>query len=120
MSLSAAHESKQIQRTCQGCGARRARFRYRGVVKADRDHTLCFECFRAERNRGRAHLLASIMSPRPLKAAFGESSLEGSSCHDMPMAMSRSPMSPLRRAEITRHGWRREGHPRSARRRQRP
>ena len=51
MSLSAAHESKQIQRTCQGCGARRARFRYRGIVKADRDHTLCFECFRAERNR---------------------------------------------------------------------
>lgn len=59
MSLSAAHESKQIQRTCQGCGDRRARFRYRGVVKADRDHTLCFECYRSERERTRARLLAA-------------------------------------------------------------
>jgi hypothetical protein len=70
MSLSAAHESKQIQRRCQGCGARRALFRYRGVVKADRDHTLCFECFRAERNRRRSQLLASIPSPRPVVSGF--------------------------------------------------
>lgn len=33
MSLSAAHESKQVQRRCQGRGARRALFRYRGVVE---------------------------------------------------------------------------------------
>ena len=72
MSLSAAHESKQIQRRCQGCGARRALFRHRGVVKADRDHTLCFECFRAERNRRRARLLASIPSPRPLRSALAD------------------------------------------------
>ena len=63
MSLSAAHESKQIQRNCEGCGARKARFRYRGVVKADRDHTLCFECYRSERDRRRARLLAEPWMP---------------------------------------------------------
>jgi hypothetical protein len=35
---------------CVACRARRARFRYRGVVKADADHTLCFRCFRALKN----------------------------------------------------------------------
>lgn len=62
MSLSAAHESKEIQRACQGCGDRRARFRYRGVVKADRDHTLCFECFRAEGNRVNARRAVSVVA----------------------------------------------------------
>lgn len=35
---------------CLECGARRARFRYRGAVKTDVDHTLCFECHRALQN----------------------------------------------------------------------
>jgi hypothetical protein len=35
---------------CVDCRERRARFRYRGVVKADADHTLCFRCFRALKN----------------------------------------------------------------------
>ena len=37
--------------TCADCQLRPARFRYRGEVRADRDHNLCFQCFRAERNR---------------------------------------------------------------------
>jgi hypothetical protein len=37
-----------------GCGERRSLFAYRGVVKADRHHSLCFECYRAEGNRLRA------------------------------------------------------------------
>ena len=45
--------SRQVRRLCQACHERRARFRYRGEVRADRDHTLCFECYRAERNRQR-------------------------------------------------------------------
>jgi hypothetical protein len=45
-------------RLCQTCGERRAQYMRRGVVKADRTHTLCFECFRAERNRFRARRLA--------------------------------------------------------------
>jgi hypothetical protein len=38
---------------CVSCRKRRALFLYRGVVKADADHTLCFKCFRALRDRMR-------------------------------------------------------------------
>src|SRR4051812_5362752 len=42
---------------CHACERHHARFRYRGEVRADRDHTLCFRCFRAEVNRQRARCL---------------------------------------------------------------
>ncbi len=51
---------------CQACRDRKARFRFRGHVRADRDHTLCFECFRAERERRRAAALAGVGHPAPL------------------------------------------------------
>jgi hypothetical protein len=47
-------QTKRITNLCAGCRARKAKFRYRGEVRADRDHTLCFECYRAELNRVRA------------------------------------------------------------------
>jgi hypothetical protein len=56
---------------CLACGERRPLFYYRGVVKADRDHTLCFECYRAEVNRLRARRMSAfaagsaIANPRP-------------------------------------------------------
>jgi hypothetical protein len=56
---------------CLACGERRALFVFRGVVKADRDHNLCFECYRAEGNRLRARRLSAgaagsaIANPRP-------------------------------------------------------
>jgi hypothetical protein len=34
-------------RICLECRQRRARFRFRGIVRADRDHTLCFRCYRS-------------------------------------------------------------------------
>ena len=43
--------------TCRGCAVRPARFRYRGSVRADRDHELCFRCFRAVLERLRAQRL---------------------------------------------------------------
>lgn len=43
---------------CIWCRKRRALFRYRGAVRADRHHTLCFRCYRALRNRVRARFLA--------------------------------------------------------------
>ena len=49
---------------CLGCREHRARFRYRGQVRADRDHNLCFRCYRAEVNRQRARRLAEF-APRP-------------------------------------------------------
>jgi hypothetical protein len=53
-------------RPCQTCGDRRAQYIRHGVVKADRTRTLCFECFRAERNRFRARRLAGNVWLAPL------------------------------------------------------
>lgn len=58
MSFTPVHEPRRARHTCQSCQDRKARFSYRGAVKADRDHTLCFECFRRERERQRARWLA--------------------------------------------------------------
>ena len=69
MSMAAIHESKQLKQFCQRCRERKARFQYRGVVRADRDHTLCFECFRSERDRQRASRLASVAT-KPLRSPF--------------------------------------------------
>jgi hypothetical protein len=58
-------------RLCLACGERRALFFYRGVVKADCDHYLCFACYRAEVNRLRARRLSASApgsapaNPRP-------------------------------------------------------
>jgi hypothetical protein len=54
-----AHDAGPMRRLCLGCGLRRARFRHRGVVKADADHTLCFRCFRALNERVRAARLVT-------------------------------------------------------------
>lgn len=57
--------------TCQACGHRRPLFCYRGNVKADRAHTLCFECYRAMVNRTRAGLVLPAhvrLSPSALPA----------------------------------------------------
>jgi hypothetical protein len=59
MSATAFAHSKIHRRLCQVCHERKARFAFRGRVKADDDHTLCFECYRAEyERRGAAALLA--------------------------------------------------------------
>jgi hypothetical protein len=48
-----------LRHVCVACHQHPARFRYRGAVRADRDHTLCFRCYRAEVNRQRARRLAA-------------------------------------------------------------
>jgi hypothetical protein len=48
MSPAAARRVHRHERhVCLECHAHRARFQHRGQVRADRDHTLCFRCFRA-------------------------------------------------------------------------
>lgn len=49
--------SKRVRTLCAACQARKAKFRYRGAVRAEADHTLCFECYRGEINRTRARRL---------------------------------------------------------------
>lgn len=69
MSFAAAHESKRTRHACQSCRNRKARFSYRGSVRADRDHTLCFECYRSERERQRARLLVEASSHTAVRSA---------------------------------------------------
>ena len=58
-----AHEAiVRTRHQCLGCGARRSLYRYRGFVKADANHTLCFRCYRALRDSMRARSLARIAS----------------------------------------------------------
>ncbi|MEN3339933.1 MAG: hypothetical protein V7647_3609 [Acidobacteriota bacterium] len=45
---------RRWSRLCIECREQQARFKFRGRVRADRDHTLCFRCFRAEVDRQRA------------------------------------------------------------------
>ena len=57
---------------CLECRVQRALFRYRGEVRADRDHTLCFRCYRAEVERSRARRLSEIARPAPLKMKLAQ------------------------------------------------
>ncbi len=41
---------RAVRKVCAGCERQRALFRYHGVVKWDRYHTLCRRCFRAQRD----------------------------------------------------------------------
>ena len=67
MSFTASHASKLSRRACQRCQERKARFQFRGTVRADRDHVLCFECYRSERDRRRARLLITVqVEPLPV------------------------------------------------------
>ena len=54
MSRTAARESRQIQRLCETCRQRKARYRFRDRGRADRPHTLCFACCRSLRDRQQA------------------------------------------------------------------
>jgi hypothetical protein len=70
----------RLSKLCANCQDWKARFRYRGRVKAslrsptarwgrasagqaDRDQVLCFQCWRSEMDRSRARQLALPLSP---------------------------------------------------------
>ncbi len=61
-------EGRRPTATCHSCQERKARFRYRGVVKADRVHTLCFQCYRTELDRARASRLVNT-DPLPARGS---------------------------------------------------
>jgi hypothetical protein len=55
-----------VKHVCRECESRRALFRYRGIVKWDRYHTLCFQCYRRHVDRQRAvALVAGKPAPTP-------------------------------------------------------
>lgn len=72
----------------QRCRDRKARFRYRGVTRADCDHppslldlrrgtVLCFECYRCEMNRARARWLTETAAPPPTRSPFARQGAAG-------------------------------------------
>src|SRR5450830_553509 len=61
---------KRVKTLCAACQERKARFKYRGEVRADRDHTLCFECYRGEINRARARRMTETATPLRLRSPF--------------------------------------------------
>ena len=63
--------SKRVRVLCAACQGRKAKFRYRKEVRADRDHTLCFECYRSEVNRIRARRLAEGATRRQMALPLG-------------------------------------------------
>ena len=72
MSSSERHRrSRRFRTLCAACEERKARFRYRGEVRADRDHTLCFECYRGEIKRARGRRMTETMTPLPTPSPFG-------------------------------------------------
>src|SRR5687767_10624446 len=78
MSISERHRrSKHFRTLCAACQERKARFRYRGEVRADRDHTLCFECYRREINRARARRLDERILLPPMISPFGPAAVAG-------------------------------------------
>jgi hypothetical protein len=95
MSFSAAHESKAYRKNCQSCRERKARFECRGVVRADRDHTLCFECYRSARDRRRAEMLAETDRPRSFASPFAEAPRPG----DRNLAHRRAMLTHLQRQQ---------------------
>ncbi len=59
---------RESRHLCAGCKEQPARFQFRGRVRADRDHNLCFRCFRAEVNRLRARRLVAVSTARSVPA----------------------------------------------------
>jgi hypothetical protein len=61
---------RQVRRTrhlCAACRERRAKYQFDGHVRADRDHVLCFQCFRSLREQTRAQRLAAVTATAPLR-----------------------------------------------------
>lgn len=89
------------RRLCADCRAREAKYRYRGHVRADRQHVLCFQCFRAARERMRALELGRLPFEGPdlgLSARLGPSARSGS-LSDRQIAHRRRMLAHLETAE---------------------
>jgi hypothetical protein len=79
MSSSERHRrSRRFRTLCAACRERKARFKYRGEVRADRDHTLCFECYRAEINRARARRFKERATSPVMRSPSSPQDLVGS------------------------------------------
>lgn len=62
---------RENRHLCAACRERKAKYQYRGHVRSDRQHVLCFQCFRSARERMRAQQLSQLPfeSADPLRAS---------------------------------------------------
>lgn len=58
---------RRSRHLCAACRERKAKYQYEGHVRADRDHVLCFQCFRSLREQTRAQRLADVIGPQPAR-----------------------------------------------------
>lgn len=72
----ARRQHRQDRHLCASCRERKAKYQYHGHVRAERQHVLCFQCFRSARERMRARQLVlgatstpASLGARPLGAA---------------------------------------------------
>lgn len=65
MSTTELRRARTPRHLCQRCRDRKALFKYRGMVRADHDHTLCFECYRSELNQARARRIGDAAAKPP-------------------------------------------------------
>lgn len=103
MSFAAAHEWKRTRRTCQSCFDRKARFSVRRSVRADRNHTLCFECYRSERERQRA-LRLSELPAAPLLTEALTTAAPGGSLSDREVAHRQAMLAQMEQNAIWQAG----------------
>jgi len=71
MRLRPGRPAAAVKHACRECESRRALFRYRGIVKWDRYHTLCFQCYRKHLDRTRTATAAMPWFPLPQPAGPG-------------------------------------------------
>jgi hypothetical protein len=65
MPCTAAREFQDTRPSCQVCSGRNPRVRSSAEDRAQRAPVLCFECFRSDRGRPEAQLLAEESSAAP-------------------------------------------------------
>lgn len=68
-SRSSRRDHREGRHLCAACRERKAKYYYRGHVRADHQHVLCFQCFRSAREQMRARQLADGAPSRPVSVS---------------------------------------------------
>ncbi len=105
-STPAAHDARRrpAPHLCLSCGSRPARFQYRGVVKADKHHTLCFQCYRSAadsmRNVERPPASTRWIGCKPLPRALDRVLSTGDKYEDLARRRRHAQMAARRALEL--------------------
>lgn len=93
-------------RICKRCGEHPAKYSFRGKVKADDQHELCFQCFRAIQNKNRNHRNRNRRDDQLVVDDVGRGDATGSTwCHEC-CAFQRAPHAHPKAERIEQRGFR--------------